>query len=466
MKRRIGTIAIVALMLADLLTANAALFVAHYIRFVSGAIGYEELHPLRSYLGMGIIQMVAIPAVFAAHRLYRLRRHVAPLDQLYGVFSAYSITTVLVMVVSALIWRDFGPSRLLVAILWALGIAFVFAGRLVTFALLSVVRARGISEERLLVVGAGDAARLVIERIRHRPRLGYRPVGCLIASEFERDAAPAPVLGSIADLAEVIPAHRVDEVIVAMPSLSHEQLVEIVSYCQGERVNIRVYPDLFQMLSAGVETLDLSGLPLLTIRDSALRGWNVIVKRAMDIVGSAAILIVLSLPMLVIALLVRLSSAGGSVFYIQERVGLDGRPFHCLKFRSMRADAETASGPVWASTDDPRRTTIGAMLRRFSLDELPQFINVLIGEMSLVGPRPERPYFVDQFRQSVPRYWDRHREKAGITGWAQVNGLRGNTSIEERTTYDLWYVENWTPWLDIKILLRTPFAAISDKNAY
>jgi len=204
----------------------------------------------------------------------------------------------------------------------------------------------------------------------------------------------------------------------------------------------------------------------LTVRDVAQRGWRLALKRAMDIVGATVGLILLSPLMLLIALLIKLDSPG-PVFYVQERMGLDGRPFLMLKFRSMRADAEI-EGPGWTRPDDPRRTRVGALLRRLNLDELPQLINVLLGDMSLVGPRPERPIYVEQFRRVIPRYMERHREKAGITGWAQINGLRGDTSIAERTKYDLWYVENWSLWLDIKILLRTLVQTLTFRspNAY
>jgi exopolysaccharide biosynthesis polyprenyl glycosylphosphotransferase len=204
---------------------------------------------------------------------------------------------------------------------------------------------------------------------------------------------------------------------------------------------------------------------LLTVRDVALRGWRFTLKRMVDIVGSVIGLILLSPLMLLTALLIKLESRGPA-FYAQERMGLDAKPFSCLKFRSMRQDAEAQTGPVWATKDDPRRTRLGILLRRFSIDELPQFINILLGHMSLVGPRPERPVFVEQFRRSIPRYMDRHREKAGLTGWAQVNGLRGDTSISERTKYDLWYIENWSLWLDFKIILRTVFNWVFEKNAY
>jgi exopolysaccharide biosynthesis polyprenyl glycosylphosphotransferase len=208
----------------------------------------------------------------------------------------------------------------------------------------------------------------------------------------------------------------------------------------------------------------LGGLPLLTVRDTVLRGWRLTLKRAMDVLGSAVALVILSPFMLLVALLIKLDSSG-SAFYTQERMGLDEKPFRMIKFRSMKEGAEDETGPVWAVKEDPRRTRLGAFIRRFSLDELPQFINVFLGEMSLVGPRPERPVFGEQFKQIIPRYVERHQEKAGLTGWAQVNGLRGDTSIVERTKYDLYYIENWSIFFDLKILIRTAFTFFRDKAA-
>ncbi|HEY8598671.1 MAG TPA: exopolysaccharide biosynthesis polyprenyl glycosylphosphotransferase, partial [Thermomicrobiales bacterium] len=208
------------------------------------------------------------------------------------------------------------------------------------------------------------------------------------------------------------------------------------------------------------------GLPMVSVRNVALRGWNRVVKRVMDVALSAFILTMISPLIVLLAALIKLTSPG-PVFHLQERVGHDGRFFLCIKLRSMAVGAEDSTGPVWARPDDPRRTALGRFMRRYSLDELPQFVNVLLGEMSIVGPRPERPHFVEQFSQSIPGYAYRHHEKAGITGWAQVNGLRGNTSIEERTRYDLYYVENWSPLFDIKIIVKTIWLVLRpDSNAY
>jgi exopolysaccharide biosynthesis polyprenyl glycosylphosphotransferase len=226
-----------------------------------------------------------------------------------------------------------------------------------------------------------------------------------------------------------------------------------------------VYPDVFQIMASEVQISDLDGLPLLTMRDVALRGWRRTLKRIVDIVISVAALIVLAPLMLALAILVKLESSG-SAFYVQERMGLDARPFPILKFRSMRRGAEAGTGAVWARRDDPRRTRLGHFMRRYNLDELPQLINVLLGHMSIVGPRPERPEFVAEFRRHIPRYMERHREKAGITGWAQVNGLRGDTSIEERTKYDLYYIENWSLLFDFKIMTKTVISGFGDPNAY
>jgi len=274
------------------------------------------------------------------------------------------------------------------------------------------------------------------------------------------------ILGSLDELSRLVGREAVDEVIIALPNANSEDLLNVIAHCDRSTISIKVLPDQFQIMAGQLSVGELSGLPLLNLRDVALRGWKLSLKRAIDLVGSAIGLVLLSPLMFLIAILIKLDSPGPAL-YTQERMGLDGKRFYLFKFRTMRADAE-AHGPGWTRPDDPRRTRLGAFLRRTNLDELPQLINVLLGDMSLVGPRPERPIYVEEFRKRIPRYMERHREKAGITGWAQVNGLRGDTSIEERTKYDLWYIENWSVWLDIKIILMTIWQTITggNENAY
>ena len=258
-------------------------------------------------------------------------------------------------------------------------------------------------------------------------------------------------------LPELIARHQVDEVVVGEPDATHQELLRIISLCeQGGRVNIRIFPDLFQIMAAEMSIGDLNGLPLLTVRDVAMRGWKLGFKRAMDLIGSAVGLIVLSPFLLFVALLIKLDSPG-SVFYAQERMGLDGKPFWCLKFRSMVEDAEKEGYPGWTTSDDPRRTKLGALLRRTDLDELPQLINVLFGEMSLVGPRPERPEFVSQLVKEVPFYQVRHAVRPGITGWAQVRYHYGSSAGDALTKlqYDLYYIKRQSAYLEISIVVKT-----------
>jgi exopolysaccharide biosynthesis polyprenyl glycosylphosphotransferase len=312
------------------------------------------------------------------------------------------------------------------------------------------------------VVGTGDISRIILQRILWSPHLGYDVVGVINGGGDVSSVLGVPVLGQAEDLPELIANLSIDEVIIAIPEKGHREAVRIISYCERGRVSIKVFPDIFQFVTKDAGIDDLGGLPLLTVRDSALRGYMMIVKRFMDFAGAMFGLIVLAPLLLLVAVAIKLESPGPA-FFVQTRMGLDGKPFRMLKFRSMRSDAEK-DGPAWTVDNDPRQTRLGRLLRQIDVDEFPNLINVLIGEMSLVGPRPEQPYYVAEFRNTVPRYMDRHREKAGMTGWAQVNGLRGDTSIIERTKYDLWYTENWSILLDIKILLRTAWQMLSGRS--
>ncbi len=313
-------------------------------------------------------------------------------------------------------------------------------------------------------MGGGELARTVIRCLRQRPDVGIQVLGVV---GDEKDAADlgARRLGGYGDLRAILDQGSVDHVILALPHEDYVRLGMILDEVGDEPVTIHFVPDLlrFASLRGGVE--EFQGLPFIHLRESPLYGWNLVLKRGFDLACGSLALLLAAPAMLLIAVAIKLTS-GGPVLYRQERMGLDGRRFWMLKFRTMDADAEAETGPVWAAPEDPRRTWLGAFLRSSSLDELPQLFNVLKGEMSLVGPRPERPVFVEQFRRRIPGYMLRHKVKSGITGWAQVNGWRGNTSLGKRIEYDLYYIERWSLAFDLRILSLTLWNGFRNRNAY
>ncbi|MBU1656738.1 MAG: exopolysaccharide biosynthesis polyprenyl glycosylphosphotransferase, partial [Candidatus Omnitrophica bacterium] len=272
-----------------------------------------------------------------------------------------------------------------------------------------------------------------------------------------------PVLGKIDDFAGIIGANAIDEIIMTELEVARNTMIDMMLECEKQMIEFRLVADLLGMMTSQVDMRTIDGVPLLGLKESPLaEGYNRFIKRIFDIVFGAMGLLVLFPIFLIISVIIKITSFG-SIFYLQKRIGEDGKRFAMIKFRTMINNAEKGVGRVWTQKDDPRRTRIGALLRACNLDELPQLVNVLKGEMSLVGPRPERPHFVGKFKESIPRYMARHKIRSGMTGWAQVNGLRGNTSIEERTKYDIYYIENWSLVFDLKILFMSIFAL---KNAY
>ncbi|HEV8432873.1 MAG TPA: exopolysaccharide biosynthesis polyprenyl glycosylphosphotransferase, partial [Thermoanaerobaculia bacterium] len=274
-----------------------------------------------------------------------------------------------------------------------------------------------------------------------------------------------PCLGSIDDAEEIIEKNGIDHVFVALPHASSSAMMALLDRLTRVCVSIHVVPDLLQFMVLRARVEDIDGLPTINLSDTPLEGWSRFLKRAFDLAVAMAALIVFSPVMLAVAIAIWLEDRG-PIFYRQVRMGLDGKPFEIVKFRSMRVGAETQSGAVWAEKDDPRRTKIGRVIRAWSLDELPQLWNVLVGDMSVVGPRPERPQFVEQFRAEFPHYMLRHKVRAGMTGWAQVHGWRGNTSVRIRIEHDLYYIENWSLALDVKILFMTLLHGLRHENAY
>ncbi len=455
---------VLALIVGDFVMLRLAFVLAYRIRLFgepqSGAPG----DPPTSYDDLALMCAAVIMLVFAVRRLYIPRRGFGRVDLLYQITGAVGLGWLAALSTTLFVYRALEPPRLML-VYWALlSIALVWLVRVMLDSLLRDAHRRGRDLERVLIVGDGEQAEVVHAKILSAPELGYLVIG--FVGSPDTPGRMEPVLGDLTRIPDIVREHSVGEVIIAWPGLTHQQLIEIVTGCTRQRVDIKIFPDIFELMAREVETSELTGLPLMRVRDVALRGWMRVLKRALDVSVSWAALVLLSPFLLLMAFLVKLTSPHGPILHVQERVGLDGRPFYMLKFRSMRPDAEAESGPVWAVPNDPRRTRLGAFIRRFSLDEFPQLVNVLLGEMSLVGPRPERPEFVAQFAGLVPRYAERHMEKAGMTGWAQVNGLRGQTSVLERTEYDLFYIETWSLAFDIKILLKTLAAVIRDRNAY
>ncbi len=454
----------------DVLMLAGAFALGYWARSALPLFGVPESPPaFVLYLPTLVLHVGMVLTIFYFSRLYHLRRAISRIDQARTVLGAVTIGAVLASGLQDLLFKgslfEIDYPRSMFFYVWMFSAVMVMLGRELFVNIRAFVRRRGLDRDNLIIIGTGKIARDITGKIKSRPELGYNIVGIVNGSSKGR-VLGVRILGTYSDLPVLIDTFNVQQVIIALPDAKRSELVDLITLCQRGRVDIKVYPDMFAYMAGDLNVDDLGGVPLLTVRDIALRGWRLSLKRAMDFWGALAGLILLSPLMLLTALLIRLESPG-PIFYTQMRMGLDGRPFPMIKFRSMRQDAEN-HGPGWTTAADPRVTRLGRFMRRTSWDEITQLINVLLGQMSLVGPRPERPVYVQQFRVQIPRYMERHREKAGMTGWAQVNGLRGDTSIAQRTSYDLWYVENWSIWLDIKIIIRTVLQIVlrREKNAY
>jgi exopolysaccharide biosynthesis polyprenyl glycosylphosphotransferase len=465
--------------LGDLLATVAAFFAAWVLRFELEVIPdfvplSEDAPALRRYLELLPFVLVLWPVVFYFHGLYQNRRGRSRVDEALTVLVAVLLASVLLSVVVA--WyrpprapgslEYFTYSRAFLALFGLCDLVLVVAGRNVLRQLLRRMRLAGHNLQRILVVGAGALGREITHKLVGHRELGFEVVGFLDDDPGKQGQrfSDVPVLGGTREIESVLEERNVDQVYVALPLEAHRKMLRILQTVSRECVEVKLVPDILQYATLKAALEDVDGTPVINLSQVPLQGWNSLVKRGMDVALSLTALAAL-LPLLPFVALAIWIEDRGPIFYRQERMGLDGKSFMILKFRSMRVDAESSTGPVWAVKDDPRRTRVGGFLRRWSLDELPQIWNVLKGEMSLIGPRPERPAFVQEFKHKIPQYMLRHRVKSGITGWAQVHGWRGNTSIKKRIQYDLYYIENWSLKLDLKILWMTVRKGMRD-NAY
>jgi len=463
---------------SDALIGVSAFVLAYALRFHTGLIPVTKgIPPLRQYINVLPFIAIVVPLGFHLQGLYRLRRGRSRVDDFFGVFVG-SILAVVFGIVSTLYTQTyfagasakdagaFEVSQAVWAIFLVINVALTYASREVVREVLERRWRAGIGLKRILIAGSGELGRLVADKILEHRELGYQIVGFVDDRSGDHlGYRGLPLLGTVEDAPEIAAREAVDHLYVALPPEQHVAMLQLIESTSREFVDVKVVPDLLQVIALRARLEDLDGVPVININDVPLQGFNAIVKRVIDIAISAVALLVLSLPLALVALLVRLTSRG-PVFYYQERMGLDGKRITIVKFRSMFDGAETGTGPVWARQNDPRVTPFGRFLRRSNLDEMPQLWNVLRGDMSIVGPRPERPHFVEQFKHRIPQYMLRHKVKAGLTGWAQVHGWRGNTSIEKRIEYDLYYIENWSVRLDLKIMWLTLLRGFFHKHAY
>jgi Undecaprenyl-phosphate glucose phosphotransferase len=470
-------------LVTDVVVTALAWLLAYFLRF-----HLEPLHvfipvtkgvpEFARYLLLLPVMAVIWPVVLYFHGLYQIKRGRSRIDEFFAIVfsvfiaSAFTLGLTLYVRVYYRFQPDVAPlweySQAVFALFIVLDVLLLNAGRWTIRAHLERQWAAGYNATRVLVAGTGELGREVVEALLAHRELGFRVAGFLAETSDASGHAGVPVVGTLDQAREALEEHGADQLYVALPLEDHARIVPLVQGLSNECVEIKVVPDVVQYATIKATLEDLDGIPIISLNEVPLQGWNSMVKRLMDVVVSAILLLGLTVvPIIpVIALLIRLLGGRGPVFLRQERMTLDGKTFQIFKFRTMVDEAEKETGPVFATSDDPRRTPIGAWLRRFNLDELPQLINVFLGDMSLVGPRPERPPFVAQFRERIPEYMRRHRVKSGITGWAQVNGWRGNTSIEKRIEHDLYYIENWSLLLDVKIIVLTVFRGFGQKHAY
>jgi exopolysaccharide biosynthesis polyprenyl glycosylphosphotransferase len=453
--------------LSDLVATLAALVAAYVLRFRAEIVPVTKGVPdAGTYYRLFPLIAILWPIVYYFYGLYSVRRHRSRIEEGFAVLVATGLATLLLTGL-ATFYRGFSYSRLVLLLFFAADVLFVFAGRTAIRRYLEEAWRHGFGVRQVLVVGAGRLGRAVIDKLAEHPEAGLRAVAMLDddPGRAGQQYRGVPVVGATSEAAAAVEALAVDTVFLALPLDAHRTMLAVLKDVGRTVADVRVVPDLLQHITfrAGVE--DLDGLPVVHLTQVPLSGWMSLVKRTVDLSVSSAALLALSPIFAAVALAIRREDRG-PIFYRQRRMGLDGRPFDILKFRSMVPGAEDESGPTWASPGDPRRTRVGRILRRWSLDELPQLVNVLRGEMSLVGPRPERPEFVREFKEEFPQYMLRHRVRAGMTGWAQVHGWRGNTSLTKRIEYDLYYIENWTLSLDVKILWMTLRHGLSHRNAY
>ena len=462
-------------LLGDVLATVGAFLLAYYLRFHTELIPVKYGVPaFQQYVNIIPLLALVWPVIFHFHGLYQIRRTRSYIDEFFSVTASVGIATAILWGV-LLYYRVYHqrsitaaeamePARVLFLYFMLLDIVFIMLSRAGIRRVLEEMRRRGYNIKKVLIVGAGKLGETVVNRIEAHEELGYDVVGFLDDDPSKTVVAGYPVVGKCSEVSVMVDQLKIDYLLIALPLSAHDTMMQILHTTRNEIVDIKVVPDILEYVAirAGIE--DLDGVPIINLSDVPMRGLNSFVKRLMDFAFALFGLLITLLMSPLIIVMVKFRSYG-PIFYKQERMGLDGKSFLMYKFRTMDANAEVETGPVMSHASDPRVTWGGRIMRKLYIDEWPQFWNVLRGEMSLVGPRPERPFFVHYFKEQIPQYMLRHKVRSGITGWAQVNGWRGNTSIEKRIEHDLYYIENWSLSLDLKILWLTLVRGLSHSDS-
>jgi len=454
--------------ISDLFVLSLAWILSYVLRFYTDLIRPPILGtpPFLFYIEF-LFPLLIIWSLFSKKiQLYRSRRIDHFLKELFDVVKCQTLTLVILIAIIYL-FKRFEFSRLAFFYFWVMSIFGLISVRFFARKTLGMLRKRGYNQRFALIAGAGELGQKVLEKIELFPELGIQVIGFLTqkGEEIGKKIKNIPILGGYEDLEKILDEREINIFFIAISINEYGCFESLIKKVHGYLSEIKVVPGSYEFLKLKGGMDELGDLPIVSLQDSPLYGWDSVFKRIFDLVLGSLILVIVSPIMLIISLLIKLTSEG-PILYRQERVGIDGYLFQMQKFRTMRVDAEKETGPVWAKENDSRRTKVGAFLRKTSLDELPQLFNVLKGEMSLVGPRPERPNFVKEFRNKVPSYMLRHKIKAGMTGWAQVNGWRGNTSLEKRIEHDLYYIQNWSIGFDLRILFMTLWKGFFSKSAY